>query len=71
VPGSQFDFWVNSRTCQVIRTVKCFSGGLKAPPMVSDYDWVRATAAIVNLVEHPQVPAGFTRVRADQYYVNG
>jgi len=70
VPGSQFQFWVDSRTYQVIRTAKYFTGGLNVPPLVSDYDWVRATAALVNLINHPQVPAGFTRVHVGQYYTN-
>ena len=70
VPGSQFQFWVDSRTYQVIRTAKYFTGGLNVPPLVSDYDWVRATAALVNLINHPQVPAGFTRVHVGQYYTS-
>jgi hypothetical protein len=68
--GSQFQFWVDSGTYQVIRTAKYLPSEMKVPPLVSDYDWVRATAALVNLVDHPQVPASFARVQVGQYYAN-
>jgi hypothetical protein len=48
--------------------VKYFRGGMRIPPITSDFDWVRSTAAIVHLINEPQVPGGFTQVRVGQYY---
>jgi len=28
----------------------------------SDYTWVRRTQALTTLINHPQIPAGFTQV---------
>jgi hypothetical protein len=64
--GSRFDFWVDSRTYQVIRTVKYFLGAMPFPPIRSDYHWVRTSAAMVDLIDHPLIPAGFTQVRVGQ-----
>lgn len=65
--GSRFDFWVDSRTYQVVRTVKYFLGAMPFPPIRSDYYWAPASAAMVDLINHPLIPAGFTQVRVGQY----
>lgn len=68
LPQARFDIWADSRTYRVIRTVKYFLGAMRFPPITSDYSWVRASAAMVRLISHPQVPAGFAQVRVGQYY---
>jgi hypothetical protein len=67
VAGSQFKFWVDSRTYRVARTAKYFPGMMHIPPITSDYDWIRASAAMVYLINHPQVPAGFTQIQIGRH----
>jgi hypothetical protein len=52
-------------TYQVVRTIDYFPGELKAPPITADYQWEARSAAMVKLVNHPVIPAGFTQVAAD------
>jgi hypothetical protein len=66
MPGARFDIWAASRTYQVIRTVKYFLAALRIPPITSDYSWARTSTAMAYLINHPRVPAGFTRVRIGQ-----
>jgi hypothetical protein len=66
--GAQYYIWADSRTYQVVRLAKYFSGALShLQPVVSEYSWVRTSAAMVNLINHPQVPAGFAQVKVGQY----
>ena len=64
--GSRFDFWVDGSTYRVLRSVKYFPATMPVPPVTFDYDWVQASAAMVNLINDPQVPAGFTQVQLNQ-----
>ena len=67
--GSQYDIWADSRTYRVLRMAKYFSGALShLQPVVSEYNWVRTSAATAYLINHPQVPAGFAEVKVGQYY---
>jgi len=47
------------RTYQVVRAIKYFN---QAPSIVANYQWVRRSPALVQLVNHPVIPAGFTQV---------
>jgi hypothetical protein len=67
VAGSQFELWADSSTYRVIRTEKYFPATTNVPPITFDYDWIPASAAMVALINHPQVPAGFTQVQVDQH----
>ena len=33
-----------------------------APPITANYTWVPRTSAMVKLVNHPVIPAGYTQV---------
>jgi hypothetical protein len=44
-----------------------FLAAMRFPPITSDFSWVRTSTAMVYLINHPRVPAGFTRVRVGQY----
>jgi hypothetical protein len=56
--------WADSHTYQVVRTKRVFPTALHAS-VTSDYYWTPSTAAQVQLINHPQIPAGFTQVPAD------
>ncbi|HUZ25170.1 MAG TPA: hypothetical protein VMV07_15550 [Streptosporangiaceae bacterium] len=58
------EIWVDSKTFQVVRTIKSFTGGLKGNSIIENDSWLPRPAALVNLINHPQIPAGFTRVPA-------
>ncbi len=57
------EFWVDSRTFQPVRMIRSFGGGLKTS-LVANESWIARTPRLVSLANHPQVPAGFTRVAA-------
>jgi hypothetical protein len=61
----KFDIWADSQTYQVVRSAKYFPTGLGAPPIVANYTWLPRSAAQVNLINNPKIPAGFTQVPAD------
>jgi hypothetical protein len=50
------------RTYQVVRTIDYFNRQSDAPPIKANYVWVRRTPAMVKLVNHPVIPAGYTQV---------
>jgi hypothetical protein len=64
--GSRFNFWVDGSTYRILRSEKYLPAALHVPPMTFDYQWVRASVALVNLIEHPQVPAGYTQIQVGQ-----
>jgi hypothetical protein len=41
-------------------------GPLQHDIMISDESWLSRSTALVNLVNHPKIPAGFTQVPAPQ-----
>jgi hypothetical protein len=57
------EVWVDSHTYQPVREVKSFGGGLNDVLVFND-SWIPRTPALVSLANHPQIPAGFTRVPA-------
>jgi hypothetical protein len=49
-------------TYQVVRTIDYFNRQSDAPPIKANYVWVPRTPAMVKLVNHPVIPAGYTQV---------
>jgi hypothetical protein len=49
-------------TYQVVRTIDYFNQQSDAPPIKANYQWVPRTPAMVKLVNHPVIPAGYTQV---------
>jgi hypothetical protein len=49
-------------TYQVVRTIDYFNRQSDAPPIKANYQWVLRTPALVKLVNHPVIPAGYTQV---------
>jgi hypothetical protein len=49
-------------TYQVVRTIDYFNQLPKSPPITANYQWVPRTPAMVKLVNHPVIPAGYTQV---------
>jgi len=49
-------------TYQVVRTIDYFNQAPQAQPITANYQWVPRTSAMVKLVNHPVIPAGFTQV---------
>jgi hypothetical protein len=47
---------------QVVRTIDYFNQSSDAPPITANYTWVPRTSAMVKLVNHPVIPAGYTQV---------
>ena len=56
-------FWVDAQTFLPVREIKEFGGGLRGALVFND-SWIPRTAALVNIANHPQIPAGFTQVPA-------
>ncbi len=57
--------WVDSRTFQPVREISSLGAG-RRHTLVFDEVWVPRTSHLVSLANHPQIPAGFTRVPAGQ-----
>jgi hypothetical protein len=56
-------FYVDSESFQLVRLVRVFApGSAQQASATSDYTWVPRTPALTRLINHPQVPAGFTQV---------
>lgn len=51
--------WADARTYQVVRTLRQMP---HLPAITADYRWVAKTAARASLINHPQIPAGYTQV---------
>ena len=47
---------------QVVRSIDYFNQSSQAPPITANYQWSARTPAMVKLVNHPVIPAGFTEV---------
>ena len=54
--------WVDAHTFQPFRLITSFGGGAHPLDVVSS--WVPRTPALVRLINHPHIPAGFHRVPA-------
>jgi hypothetical protein len=50
--------WVDAQTYQPVRMII----GTAGPGKVTNIAWIRKSPALVQAVNHPQIPAGFTRV---------
>jgi hypothetical protein len=60
----KYVIFADIHTYQVVRTIDYFPTLPKAAPIKADYQWIRRSPAMVRRINHPQVPAGFTRVPA-------
>jgi hypothetical protein len=59
--GMKWLFYVDSKTFLVVRQVKFFPSPLRAT-LTDDYTWVKRTPALKELINNPQIPAGYTQV---------
>jgi len=57
--------WADSTTYQVVRSERTFTSLPGRPSNLANYSWLASTPAQVNLINHPQIPAGFRQVPAD------
>jgi hypothetical protein len=57
--------YADVQTFQVVRTIDYFPSTPDAKPIQDDYPWVKRSAAMVKLVNHPVVPADFPQVPGD------
>lgn len=59
-----YAIWVDAQTYQPVRVIKAFGGSLKGHALIFNETWIPRSASLVSLANHPQIPAGFTRVPA-------
>jgi hypothetical protein len=59
--GMKWLFYVDSTTFLVVRQVKHFPAPLNGV-LTDDYTWTTRTATLKELINHPQIPAGYTQV---------
>jgi hypothetical protein len=59
-------FYVDSTTFRLVRLIRVFApGSAQQASATSDYTWVPRTPALTKLINHPQIPDGFTQVPPD------
>jgi hypothetical protein len=61
-PAKTYVLFADVRTYQVVRTIDYFNQAPGYPPITADYQWVGRSPAMVKLVNHPVIPAGYTQV---------
>jgi hypothetical protein len=61
-PAKTFVIFADIHTYQVVRTIDYFNQVPGGEPITANYQWVRRSAAMVKLVNHPVIPAGYTQV---------
>jgi hypothetical protein len=61
-PAKTYVIFADVHTYQVVRTIDYFNQLPQSPPITANYQWVPRTPAMVKLVNHPVIPAGFTQV---------
>jgi hypothetical protein len=54
--------WADTSTYQVVRVVQYLPLGAREQPQVLNYTWARRSAALVQQVDHPHIPAGYRQV---------
>lgn len=68
--GGSLEIWIDLRTFKPERFVEEVSGSQPAardpPTAVTDESWLPRTPALVNLINHPQIPQGFSRARGPE-----
>lgn len=64
------EIWVDSATFQPLQVILADFANVRGPlrqyRMVFNESWLPRSAGLVNLVNHPRIPAGFTQVPAPQ-----
>jgi hypothetical protein len=70
--GGSLEIWIDLRTFQPERFVQEVPGGQPAAPgpptAVTDETWLPRTPALVDLINHPQIPPGFTQARGQEIH---
>jgi hypothetical protein len=61
-PAKTFVIFADIHTYQVVRTIDYFNQVPGGEPITANYQWARRSAAMVKLVNHPVIPAGYTPV---------
>jgi hypothetical protein len=61
-PAKTFVIFADIHTYQVVRTIDYFNQVPGGEPITANYQWARRSAAMVKLVNHPVIPAGYTQV---------
>jgi hypothetical protein len=61
-PVKTYVIFADVHTYQVVRTIDYFNQLPQSPPITANYQWIPRTPAMVKLVNHPVIPAGFTQV---------
>jgi hypothetical protein len=68
--GGSLEIWIDLRTFQPERFVEEVAGSRPAAPgpptAVTDETWLPRTPALVDLINHPQIPPGFSRARGPE-----
>lgn len=68
--GGSLEIWIDLRTFQPERFVEEVAGSHPAvpgpPTAVTDGTWLPRTPALVDLINHPQIPPGFSRARGPE-----
>jgi hypothetical protein len=67
--AGNLEVWVDSATFQPLRVIRAdladTHGPLRNVVTVSTESWLSRASTLVSLVNHPQIPAGFSQVPAD------
>jgi hypothetical protein len=61
-PAKTYVLFADVHTYQVVRTIDYFNQVPGGEPITANYQWVRRSSAMVKLVNHPVIPAGYTQV---------
>jgi hypothetical protein len=60
------DLWIDSTTYQPVRETKTLTAPTHVDRLTINESWIPRTAALVNIANHPQIPAGFRQVAPPQ-----
>lgn len=64
------EIWVDSATFQPLQVIQAYFADTRGPLQhditVFNESWLSRATALVSLVDHPKIPAGFTQVPAPQ-----
>jgi hypothetical protein len=61
-PAKTYVLFADVHTYQVVRTIDYFNQAPGYPPIMANYQWTPRSSAMVKLVNHPVIPAGYTQV---------
>ena len=61
-PEKTYVLFADVRTYQVVRTIDYFTQVPGGAPITANYQWAPRSSALVKLVNHPVIPAGYAQV---------